>query len=58
MLLFHRPANVAAPCGEILDCTGKADGRYADTDNNCESWYTCQDEKFLGHNFCPKGVVY
>ncbi|WAR03033.1 hypothetical protein MAR_009591 [Mya arenaria] len=35
------PANVARPCGQMIDCSSQSDGRYADKDNNCLSWYTC-----------------
>ncbi|KAL4224053.1 chitin binding [Mactra antiquata] len=51
-------ANVAAPCGNLIDCSNSPDGRYADKDQNCKTWYTCQDNKFLGHNFCPEGTVF
>ncbi|KAH3890722.1 chitin-binding domain protein cbd-1-like isoform X3 [Dreissena polymorpha] len=50
--------NVAPPCGLMVDCSTQTDGRYPDTSNNCQSWYTCNDKKFLGHNFCPEGTVF
>lgn len=52
------PANVTPPCGKAIDCSSKADGRYPDLDQNCHTWYTCQDGKFLGHNFCPATTVF
>merc|ERR1712150_26955 len=52
------PANVLPPCGEMIDCTGKADAGYPDLNRKCTTWYTCLDEKFLGHNFCPSGTVF
>jgi len=56
--LCDDPTNVAPPCGNLIDCTGKGDGQYPDMDQHCETWYTCLDEKFLGHNFCPEGTVF
>lgn len=44
--------NVGAPCGTLRDCTGKADGLYADIDWKCRSYYTCNTETFMGHNPC------
>ncbi|XP_060563926.1 chondroitin proteoglycan-2-like [Ruditapes philippinarum] len=52
------PKNVAPPCGNLIDCSSTADGQYADKDQNCATWYTCNDKKFLGHNFCPSGTVF
>ncbi|XP_060563939.1 chondroitin proteoglycan 2-like [Ruditapes philippinarum] len=50
--------NVSPPCGMLIDCTSSPDGRYADKDQNCRTWYTCNNNKFLGHNFCPEGTVF
>ena len=44
--------NVGPPCGQLRDCTGKANGRYADVDGKCRSYYTCTEETFMGHNPC------
>ncbi|KAL3857990.1 hypothetical protein ACJMK2_012609 [Sinanodonta woodiana] len=51
-------ANVSPPCGLARTCTGKPNGKYADVDLHCSSYYTCYEEKFLGHNICPAGLVF
>ncbi|XP_005096138.1 chitin-binding domain protein cbd-1 [Aplysia californica] len=52
--------NVPSPCGVKQDCTGKADGRYADlsSDPKCNSYFTCADEIFMGENPCPGALVF
>ncbi|XP_063417592.1 uncharacterized protein LOC134700158 [Mytilus trossulus] len=50
--------NVGAPCGTLRDCTGKADGLYADIDWKCRSYYTCNTETFMGHNPCSANLVF
>uniref|UniRef100_A0A194ALF0 Chitin-binding type-2 domain-containing protein n=1 Tax=Pinctada fucata TaxID=50426 RepID=A0A194ALF0_PINFU len=52
------PSTVGPPCGDLRDCTGIADGKYADIYTNCTSYYTCHGGAFYGHNFCPAGLVY
>ncbi|KAK6190068.1 hypothetical protein SNE40_002007 [Patella caerulea] len=52
------PNDVAPPCGHIIDCSVKPDGHYADVGFGCHSYYTCEGGRFLGHNFCPVGLVY
>ncbi|KAK7475457.1 hypothetical protein BaRGS_00033276 [Batillaria attramentaria] len=52
------PANVPPPCGEMKDCSNMADGHYPDLDNNCRSYYTCVEGRFVGHNFCPASLVF
>lgn len=47
------PHNVSPPCGVMKDCSNQKDGKYADMDQHCHSYYTCFDGKFLGHNPCP-----
>ncbi|KAK6189072.1 hypothetical protein SNE40_005117 [Patella caerulea] len=52
------PKHVPAPCGHMIDCTDKADGHYADLDQGCHTYYTCNGGSFFGHNFCPAGLVF
>ncbi|KAK6184328.1 hypothetical protein SNE40_006822 [Patella caerulea] len=52
------PKNVAAPCGNMINCSDKPDGHYPDLDQRCHSYYTCNGGSFFGHNFCPTGLVY
>nr|KAG5690942.1 hypothetical protein BaRGS_034328 [Batillaria attramentaria] len=40
----------------MKDCSNMADGHYPDLDNNCRSYYTCVEGRFVGHNFCPASV--
>ncbi|KAJ8312571.1 hypothetical protein KUTeg_009944, partial [Tegillarca granosa] len=49
------PSKVGPPCGTTgtKDCTAIKDGKYADTDRGCTSYYTCSGENFLSHQFCP-----
>merc|ERR1711911_3545 len=53
-----QPENVPPPCGQMVDCSTKDNGRYADEDNNCDSFHTCQFGNFLGHQFCPTGLKF
>ena len=53
--LFLRPENTPPPCGVFYDCSGKEDGTYADEADNCQSYYTCKDGEFKGHNPCAEG---
>ncbi|GFO19889.1 hypothetical protein PoB_004639400 [Plakobranchus ocellatus] len=48
--------NIPAPCGVMKDCSALNNGHYADTDNNCRSYYTCNGGIFVGHNFCPANL--
>ncbi|XP_005096139.1 chitin-binding domain protein cbd-1 [Aplysia californica] len=50
--------NIPPPCGIKKDCSNAKDGRYADVDNNCKSYYTCVGGEFAGHNFCPSSLVF
>ncbi|KAK7506103.1 hypothetical protein BaRGS_00002825 [Batillaria attramentaria] len=50
--------SVGPPCGTLKDCTTLADGKYADTDQQCTSYYTCAGGTFFGHNFCAGGLVF
>ncbi|OWF52249.1 uncharacterized protein LOC110448000 [Mizuhopecten yessoensis] len=50
--------NVAPPCGQQKDCTNKGDRSYADKDNSCLSYYTCNRDTFFGHNKCSPGLVF
>merc|ERR1712244_40834 len=50
--------NIPPPCGVMKDCSSSADGRYADTDNACRTYYTCVAGSFAGHNFCPANLVF
>lgn len=43
------------PCNDIKDCTSTPDGRYADINNGCQSYYRCYNKNFYGHYFCNKG---
>lgn len=51
-------ASVGPPCGTMKDCTNAADGKYADTDQQCKSYYTCSGGTFFGHNYCAGGLVF
>ncbi|KAK6184326.1 hypothetical protein SNE40_006820 [Patella caerulea] len=50
--------NVGPPCGEWIDCTNIPDGKYPDYNQDCTSYYTCQNGEFFGHNYCPAGLVF
>jgi len=50
--------NIPPPCGVKKDCSSMADGKYADMDNGCHSYYTCTGGEFAGHNFCPANLVF
>ncbi|ESO98175.1 hypothetical protein LOTGIDRAFT_239077 [Lottia gigantea] len=52
------PKVVPKPCGNIMDCTLKDDGHYPDLDMGCHSYYTCNSGTFLGHNYCPAGLIF
>merc|ERR1711976_221342 len=52
------PTNTPPPCGVWKDCSKKEGGTYPDLDVKCESYYTCKDGEFKGHNPCPPGLVY
>ncbi|XP_021344474.1 uncharacterized protein LOC110444419 [Mizuhopecten yessoensis] len=52
------PINVAPPCGQQKDCSNLANGRYADKDNNCSSYYTCNTGTFFGHSLCAGSLVF
>ncbi|XP_041348260.1 U-scoloptoxin(01)-Cw1a-like [Gigantopelta aegis] len=52
------PSQVPPPCGMLKDCTNLKDGKYADTGQKCQTYYTCSGGTFFGHNFCPKGTVF
>ncbi|XP_048775921.1 chitin-binding domain protein cbd-1-like [Ostrea edulis] len=52
------PHNVPPPCGVFRDCSNKKDGKYADMDEHCRSYYTCFKGAFLGHNKCPANLVF
>ncbi|XP_048754097.1 uncharacterized protein LOC125665486 [Ostrea edulis] len=45
-------------CGQFRDCSGKADGLYADTETHCKTYYTCYKGVFDSHNFCSKVTVF
>ncbi|KAK3084747.1 hypothetical protein FSP39_018218 [Pinctada imbricata] len=48
-------STVGPPCGDLRDCTGKADGGYPDHYNNCTSYYVCSSGHFFGHHLCAPG---
>ncbi|XP_070205872.1 chitin-binding domain protein cbd-1-like [Littorina saxatilis] len=50
--------SVGPPCGTMKDCSKSADGKFADTDQQCKSYYTCSGGTFFGHNYCAKGLVF
>ena len=52
------PANTPPPCGSNRDelCAYFVDGRYADWTDFCESYYTCIDRVYFGHNPCSPGL--
>ena len=52
------PANTPPPCGSNRDelCAYFVDGRYADWTDFCESYYTCIDKVYFGHNPCSPGM--
>ncbi|GAB1602151.1 chitin-binding domain protein cbd-1-like, partial [Argonauta hians] len=52
------PDKVPKPCGQVIDCSKKKDGRYPDMDTKCKSYFTCDHGQYLGHNFCPPGLVF
>ncbi|XP_069136173.1 peritrophin-48-like [Argopecten irradians] len=52
------PNNVPLPCGQQKDCRTKTDGSYADMDNHCHSYYTCNRGTFFGHTICATGLVF
>ncbi|XP_005106172.1 chondroitin proteoglycan-2 [Aplysia californica] len=45
-------------CKVSVDCTGKKDGHYADLGDNCESYFRCFNQRFLGHFYCPSKLVF
>ena len=55
---YFSETTVPPPCGQAIDCSAKANGRYPDLDQNCGTWYTCEDKKFFGHNYCPSGTYF
>ncbi|XP_011418235.3 uncharacterized protein [Magallana gigas] len=52
------PSSVTGICSQRRDCSNKADGLYADTENHCKTYYTCYNGEFKGHNFCSKVTVF
>merc|ERR1712033_130458 len=50
--------NVPPPCGQMKDCSAMTDGKYADMDNGCKTYYTCVAGQFAGHNFCPSTLLF
>ncbi|ESO98173.1 hypothetical protein LOTGIDRAFT_239076 [Lottia gigantea] len=50
--------NVDGICGEYIDCSDKANGHYPDMSSFCQTYYTCHEGAFHGHNYCPQGLVY
>lgn len=52
VLDVHSVADVGPPCGSQKDCKNVADGKFADTDNQCTSYYTCSGGTYFGHNYC------
>ncbi|CAH1793961.1 unnamed protein product [Owenia fusiformis] len=50
-------ANVAPPCGVWRDCSNKADGYYANEDDNCFSYHYCLNGQFMSNNLCPTGCT-
>merc|ERR1712154_585274 len=49
---------VGAPCGLVKDCSNAVDGLYADTDQQCTSYYPCTGGTYFGHNYCAGGLVF
>merc|ERR1711915_75082 len=52
------PTNVPPPCGVMKDCTNAKDGKFADMEQHCHSYYSCYKGEFLGHNICPASLVF
>ncbi|KAI0214608.1 hypothetical protein LSAT2_000253, partial [Lamellibrachia satsuma] len=50
-----RRRTASAPCGLRRNCSGKADGMYADVDRRCRFYYSCLSGFFLGHIACSEG---
>lgn len=48
----HSVADVGPPCGSQKDCKNVPDGKYADTETQCTSYYTCSGGTYFGHNYC------
>ena len=46
------PCEDKETCGLIRDCTGKADGPYADLELGCRGYYICVNESYLRHEMC------
>ncbi|CAH1801649.1 unnamed protein product [Owenia fusiformis] len=57
-LVCDLPERIPPPCGSWRDCTGKADGYYANLDDSCLSYHFCQSGIFQGNNICPSGTVF
>ncbi|KAL4223024.1 hypothetical protein ACF0H5_016502 [Mactra antiquata] len=49
---------VAPPCGLYRDCSIRNDGTYPDYELNCTSYFTCHNNFYYGHNFCPDDLVF
>jgi len=45
-------------CNLARDCSNKANGMYADMEDNCETYYRCDGGRFLGHFYCPANLVF
>ncbi|CAH1801651.1 unnamed protein product, partial [Owenia fusiformis] len=50
--------NVPPPCGVRRNCTGKADGYYANLDDACLSYHYCIGGEFQTNNLCPDGLIF
>lgn len=54
----YEEGKVGPPCGKVMDCSNKPDGKYADVDNGCKSYYVCNGGLYYGHHYCPEGLVF
>ena len=56
--LFFSTLNVKSPCGLFRDCSFRDDGRYADTEYQCQWYFTCTYGIFYGHSKCAQGKMF
>merc|ERR1712179_726183 len=47
-----------ANTGTCADEASVGAGLYADTDQQCTSYYTCSGGTYFGHNYCAGGLVF
>ncbi|XP_076452255.1 uncharacterized protein LOC143287899 [Babylonia areolata] len=49
---------ISTACNQVMDCSKKPSGRYADQSDGCRSYFICMQGAFFGRMYCPPSTLF